>query len=163
MLLSRQTDSENHILSTYILDVNVQFDLNFFPFDLKLILGLFWPETDFCLQSEAEILKKLKHPNIVQFYDSWEANLQGRSANSQSVKTTVCVTELMTSGTLKGYLRKFKVIRSKPLKSWSRQILLGLQYLHSRDPPILHRDLKARGFWMVLCRLWLMYYQHYTM
>ena len=38
---------------------------------------------------------------------------------------------------------QFKVIRSKPLKSWSRQILLGLQYLHSRDPPILHRDLKC--------------------
>ena len=31
MLLSRQTDSENHILSTYILDINVQFDLMFFP------------------------------------------------------------------------------------------------------------------------------------
>lgn len=88
---------------------------------------------------EADILKKLQHPNIVRFYDSWEST----SATYKEKKTIVLITELMTSGTLKHYLKKFKVIRSKPLKSWSRQILLGLQYLHSRDPPILHRDLKC--------------------
>lgn len=29
------------------------------------------------------------------------------------------------------------------MKNWSRQILRGLLYLHSHDPPIIHRDLKC--------------------
>ena len=29
------------------------------------------------------------------------------------------------------------------MKKWSRQILEGLQYLHSHDPPVIHRDLKC--------------------
>ena len=29
------------------------------------------------------------------------------------------------------------------MKSWSRQILRGLDYLHSHEPPIVHRDLKC--------------------
>jgi WNK lysine deficient protein kinase len=31
----------------------------------------------------------------------------------------------------------------KAVKNWSRQILRGLLYLHSHDPPIIHRDLKC--------------------
>lgn len=29
------------------------------------------------------------------------------------------------------------------MKKWSRQILEGLSYLHSHDPPVIHRDLKC--------------------
>ena len=38
----------------------------------------------------------------------------------------VLVTELMASGTLKMYLKRFKRINIKVLKSWCRQILKGL-------------------------------------
>lgn len=31
----------------------------------------------------------------------------------------------------------------KAVKNWARQILRGLLYLHSHDPPIIHRDLKC--------------------
>lgn len=31
----------------------------------------------------------------------------------------------------------------RALKKWSRQILAGLSYLHSHDPPVIHRDLKC--------------------
>lgn len=55
----------------------------------------------------------------------------------------VLVTELMTSGTLKMYLKRFKRINIKVLKSWCRQILKGLSFLHSRNPPVIHRDLKC--------------------
>uniref|UniRef100_A0A3Q3KD48 Protein kinase domain-containing protein n=1 Tax=Monopterus albus TaxID=43700 RepID=A0A3Q3KD48_MONAL len=73
-------------------------------------------------KEEAEMLKGLQHPNIVRFYDFWESPLKGK-------KCIVLVTELMTSGTLK--------------TSWCRQILKGLHFLHTRTPPIIHRDLKC--------------------
>lgn len=41
------------------------------------------------------------------------------------------------------YLRRFKKIQLKVLQSWCRQILKGLHFLHSRNPPIIHRDLKC--------------------
>lgn len=49
----------------------------------------------------------------------------------------------MTSGTLKMYLKRFKRINVKVLKSWCRQILKGLHFLHTRNPPVIHRDLKC--------------------
>ncbi|KAF1672987.1 WNK1 kinase, partial [Pygoscelis papua] len=87
-------------------------------------------------KEEAEMLKGLQHPNIVRFYDSWESTVKGK-------KCIVLVTELMTSGTLKTYLKRFKVMKPKVLRSWCRQILKGLHFLHTRTPPIIHRDLKC--------------------
>ncbi|XP_037045555.1 uncharacterized protein LOC119080996 isoform X7 [Bradysia coprophila] len=87
-------------------------------------------------REEADMLKKLQHPNIVRFYNYWETSIAKK-------KNIVLVTELMLSGTLKSYLRRFKKINPKVLKSWCRQILKGLYFLHSRTPPIIHRDLKC--------------------
>ncbi|NXA14985.1 WNK3 kinase, partial [Sapayoa aenigma] len=133
----------------------------FLKFDVELGRGAFktvfkgfdtdtWVEVAWCelqdrkltkaeqqrFKEEAEMLKGLQHPNIVRFYDSWESSLRGK-------KCIVLVTELMTSGTLKTYLKRFKVMKPKVLRSWCRQILKGLQFLHTRTPPIIHRDLKC--------------------
>ncbi|KAJ1136027.1 hypothetical protein NDU88_002453 [Pleurodeles waltl] len=82
------------------------------------------------------MLKGLQHPNIVRFYDSWKSTVKGQIC-------IVLVTELMTSGTLKTYLKRFKEMKLKVLQRWSRQILKGLHFLHTRCPPIIHRDLKC--------------------
>ena len=87
-------------------------------------------------REEAEMLKGLQHPNIVRFYDSWEVSKQ---QTKQMRKYIVLVTELMTSGTLKTYLKRFKKINQRVLKSWCRQILKGLHFLHTRSPPVIHR------------------------
>ncbi|XP_048381911.2 serine/threonine-protein kinase WNK3-like [Stegostoma tigrinum] len=133
----------------------------FLKFDIELGRGAFktvykgldtetWVEVAWCelqdrkltkaeqqrFKEEAEMLKGLQHPNIVRFYDSWESTLKGK-------KCIVLVTELMTSGTLKTYLKRFKVMKPKVLRSWCRQILKGLHFLHTRTPPIVHRDLKC--------------------
>lgn len=34
-------------------------------------------------------------------------------------------------------------MKLKLLQRWSRQILKGLHFLHTRTPPIIHRDLKC--------------------
>ncbi|XP_058244699.1 serine/threonine-protein kinase WNK2-like isoform X7 [Hemibagrus wyckioides] len=133
----------------------------FLKFDIELGRGSFktvykgldtetWVEVAWCelqdrklskverqrFKEEAEMLKGLQHPNIVRFYDFWESLLKGK-------KCIVLVTELMTSGTLKTYLKRFKVMKPKVLRSWCRQILKGLHFLHTRAPPIIHRDLKC--------------------
>ncbi|XP_074862226.1 serine/threonine-protein kinase WNK2 isoform X8 [Carettochelys insculpta] len=136
-------------------------DGRFLKFDIELGRGSFktvykgldmetWVEVAWCelqdrkltkierqrFKEEAEMLKGLQHPNIVRFYDFWESCVKGK-------KCIVLVTELMTSGTLKTYLKRFKVMKPKVLRSWCRQILKGLHFLHTRTPPIIHRDLKC--------------------
>ncbi|XP_041939389.1 serine/threonine-protein kinase WNK4 isoform X2 [Alosa sapidissima] len=85
---------------------------------------------------EVDMLKGLQHPNIVRFHDSWKSTDKGQ-------KCIILVTELMTSGTLKTYLKRFKEMKLKLLQRWSHQILKGLHFLHTRTPPIIHRDLKC--------------------
>ncbi|KAI9205115.1 kinase-like domain-containing protein [Polychytrium aggregatum] len=84
------------------------------------------------LSEEIEILKMVRHPNIIQFYDCWYNNTE-----------FVFVTELMTSGTLREYIRRLSIPNVRVVKRWCRQILRGLQYLHSHNPPIIHRDIKC--------------------
>ncbi|ORY00502.1 kinase-like protein [Basidiobolus meristosporus CBS 931.73] len=84
------------------------------------------------LSQEIEILKSVRHPNIIAFHDAWYRNPE-----------FVFITELMTSGTLREYIQKLDLPNIKIVKRWSRQILKGLSYLHNHDPPIIHRDIKC--------------------
>lgn len=86
------------------------------------------------LYSEVHLLKTLKHKNIIKFYISW---VDTRNENINFI------TEIFTSGTLRQYRKKHKHVDLRALKKWSRQILEGLLYLHSHDPPVIHRDLKC--------------------
>ncbi|OMO51970.1 hypothetical protein CCACVL1_29467 [Corchorus capsularis] len=86
------------------------------------------------LYSEVHLLKTLKHKNIIKFYNSW-VDTKNENINF--------ITEIFTSGTLRQYRKKHKHVDLRALKKWSRQILEGLQYLHSHDPPVIHRDLKC--------------------
>ncbi|GLT99655.1 hypothetical protein SLE2022_170790 [Rubroshorea leprosula] len=92
------------------------------------------PENLERLQCEIHLLKTLKHENIMKFYTSW-VDIANRNINF--------VTEMFTSGTLRQYRLKHKTVNIRAVKHWCRQILKGLLYLHSRDPPVIHRDLKC--------------------
>ncbi|KAJ7952196.1 putative Kinase [Quillaja saponaria] len=86
------------------------------------------------LYTEVHLLKSLKHENIMRFYNSWV---------DDKSKTINMITELFTSGSLRQYRNKHKNVDMKAIKNWARQILRGLCYLHSHNPPIIHRDLKC--------------------
>lgn len=83
---------------------------------------------------EVQLLQKLEHKNIINFYGSWF---------SKEKNQVVFITEIMTSGTLKSYIKRVQFVKWKIIKRWCIQILEGLHYLHSQNPPVIHRDLKC--------------------
>lgn len=83
---------------------------------------------------EVQLLQKLEHKNIINFYGSWF---------SKEKNQVVFITEIMTSGTLKSYIKRVQFIKWKIIKRWCGQILEGLHYLHNQNPPVIHRDLKC--------------------
>ncbi|XP_022946636.1 probable serine/threonine-protein kinase WNK9 [Cucurbita moschata] len=101
---------------------------------VKLYDFLQSPEDLERLYCEIHLLKTLKHRNIMKFYTSW-VDIANRNINF--------VTEMFTSGTLRQYRLKHKRVDIRAVKHWCRQILRGLHYLHSHEPPVIHRDLKC--------------------
>ncbi|CAF1022694.1 unnamed protein product [Rotaria sp. Silwood1] len=99
--------------------------------------------TDIQHNKVSEVFNKLidlHHMNIVKFHDYW----QDRTKNDDRPRV-VFITEYMSSGSLKTFLRKTKRTKQNLSKnSWRRwciQLLSALNYLHSCDEPIIHGNL----------------------
>ncbi|KAG8365132.1 hypothetical protein BUALT_Bualt18G0072600 [Buddleja alternifolia] len=86
------------------------------------------------LYSEVRLLGSLKHKNIIALYSVWR---------DEDRNTLNFITEVCTSGNLKEYRKKHRQVSMTALKKWSRQILKGLDYLHTHDPCVIHRDLNC--------------------
>ncbi|KAI8107752.1 hypothetical protein M9434_004694 [Picochlorum sp. BPE23] len=77
----------------------------------------------------------LDHAHVIKMYRCWSDH-EAECINS--------ITEFFTSGNLREYCQKHKkTLDIKAVKKWGRQILQGLLYLHQRDPPIVHGDLRT--------------------
>ncbi|OHT15828.1 CAMK family protein kinase [Tritrichomonas foetus] len=81
-------------------------------------------------QQEAELLKSLQHPNVIQYYDSFFKS-----------PTELCIVlEYADGKDLSKYLQSHpKLTESKILEIFT-QIIFGIAYIHSQN--ILHRDIK---------------------
>ncbi|XP_060556445.1 nuclear receptor-binding protein-like isoform X2 [Ruditapes philippinarum] len=83
-------------------------------------------------------LIQLDHPNIVKFHKYW-------TDTSGDKPRVIFITEYMSSGSLKQFLKKTKknnkTFQLKAWKRWSTQILSALSYLHSCKPPVIHGNL----------------------
>lgn len=82
------------------------------------------------IKKEAEILKRLNHPNIVKIYSFIE-----------TPNTIYFVLEFVEHGSLAGLLKKYGVFPENLIASYTEQILQGLRYLHGEG--IIHRDIKG--------------------
>jgi serine/threonine protein kinase len=90
---------------------------------------------------EISLIATLHHPRIVEFIGvSWETSLADLAA----------VTELMERGDLRNVTRGFK--RRGYRLTWEAHkmrialhVAQALEYLHSRTPAVVHRDLKAKN------------------
>jgi len=100
--------------------------------------------TQLCAVREYSILKNLQHPNILRCLAAYYVD---------SKKSIVLVTTPWAPVTLYDFMEDINERNLSPmcpwytfgpLKPWPemiRQLMEGLQYLHTREPPIKHRDL----------------------
>jgi serine/threonine protein kinase len=81
------------------------------------------------VMKEVSILKKLRHPNVMRNYETFESD-----------NHILFVMELCTGGDLLNYVRKRRKLKESVAKVAMKQILDGLYHIHSKS--ILHRDIK---------------------
>lgn len=91
------------------------------------------------LRSEIELLKTLNNDHIIALHHFWK----------DSDKNTLnFITEACASGSLRDYRKKHRHVSTQALKKWGMQILRGLDYLHTHDPCIIHRDLNCSNIFI---------------
>ncbi|CAL1539200.1 unnamed protein product [Lymnaea stagnalis] len=84
--------------------------------------------------TELEILKRLNNKRIVPFYGSCEMQ-----------DSLLIFMGYMKMGSLFDYIQKKNVLTEDKIRIFTRQILEGAAYLHSRQTPIIHRDIKGQN------------------
>lgn len=78
---------------------------------------------------ETNVLKNLRHKNIIQFFESFE-----------SKDYILIIMEYISCGDLLSYVRRRTRIPETIAKFIFKQIIEGIQYIHSKN--IIHRDIK---------------------
>jgi mitogen-activated protein kinase kinase kinase len=82
------------------------------------------------LKREISLLRDLRHPNIVQYL--------GCGSSSEYLNIFL---EYVPGGSVQTMLNSYGALPEPLVRSFVRQILNGLSYLHNRD--IIHRDIKG--------------------
>ncbi|XP_062210718.1 serine/threonine-protein kinase ATG1c-like isoform X2 [Phragmites australis] len=88
------------------------------------------------LLSEVDILRRIRHPNIITLYDSIKDH--GK---------IYLILEYCRGGDLHAYLQRHKRVSEAVAKHFIRQLASGLQML--RDNNVVHRDLKPQNILLV--------------
>ncbi|OHT00183.1 CAMK family protein kinase [Tritrichomonas foetus] len=87
-------------------------------------------------QQEANFLKELHHPNVIQYYDSFK--------NSP---TEFCIVlEYADAKDVNHYVQRHPTIPEDRVLQIFSQVILGISYLHSQN--ILHRDIKIANIFL---------------
>lgn len=86
------------------------------------------------LQREIDLMRSLNHPNIVRYLGA-EVDTQNNILN--------IFQEWVAGGSVSSLLKQLGPFSLAVVRSYTTQILQGLDYLHSNH--IIHRDIKVRG------------------
>lgn len=84
------------------------------------------------LMNEINLMKRLHHPNIVEYFGC---------KNDNEKNILYIFMELVTGGTVNHFVKRLKTVPLDTVRSWTKQTLLGVQYLHKEG--IIHRDIKG--------------------
>jgi len=92
------------------------------------------------LLSEAIILSRIEHPNIIRVFDANTFELNGRTIGYFTM-------EYIPGGSLHNYWRSYKeyFMPISGVVEITKQICEGLAVAHTNDPPIVHRDIKPQN------------------
>ncbi|KAI8481951.1 hypothetical protein Bbelb_403130, partial [Branchiostoma belcheri] len=88
------------------------------------------------LRDEVDLLQTLRHRNIVRFLGT---SLEGNVVN--------IFMQFIPGGTLASLLARFGVLEEGVVSRYTRQILIGVEYLHNNN--IIHRDLKGNNIMLM--------------
>ncbi|WP_166382464.1 AAA family ATPase [Polaribacter sp. 11A2H] len=83
---------------------------------------------------EIEILKQIKHPNLVAYHDSGELLLENQ-------KYAFVILNFISGETLADKMKREKTLNQYETKDIISGVLNGLNYLHNLDNPIIHNDI----------------------
>ena len=87
---------------------------------------------------EIEVLKQVKHPNIVGYKDSGELIFEGR-------KYVFLVLDFIFGETLSERLARKPISTFYDVKQIAIGVLNGLKYLHSFDGPVIHNEITPQN------------------
>ncbi|OAY42275.1 mitogen-activated protein kinase kinase kinase NPK1 [Manihot esculenta] len=82
------------------------------------------------LEEEVKLLKNLSHPNIVRYL--------GTDREEEALNILL---EFVPGGSISSLLGKFGPFPEAVIRTYSKQLLVGLEYLHNNG--IMHRDIKG--------------------
>ncbi|XP_041022306.1 mitogen-activated protein kinase kinase kinase 2-like isoform X2 [Juglans microcarpa x Juglans regia] len=82
------------------------------------------------LEEEVKLLKNLSHPNIVRYLGT-----------VREEETLNILLEFVPGGSISSLLGKFGSFPEAVIRTYTKQLLLGLEYLHKNG--IMHRDIKG--------------------
>ncbi|XP_057546197.1 mitogen-activated protein kinase kinase kinase NPK1-like [Amaranthus tricolor] len=82
------------------------------------------------LEEEVKLLKNLSHPNIVRYL--------GTAREEEALNILL---EFVPGGSISSLLGKFGSFPESVIRMYTKQLLLGLEYLHKNG--IMHRDIKG--------------------